>query len=37
MQSGYKEVFGNIEQYKTELSFGMPACRDVSLGKEELN
>jgi hypothetical protein len=42
VQSGYKEVFGSIEQYSTvvesgELSFEIPACRDMSLGTEELN
>jgi hypothetical protein len=36
LQSGYKEVF-SIEQYRTESSFETPACRDMSLGSEELN
>jgi hypothetical protein len=42
VQSDYKEVFGSIEQYRTEVlewrvEFEMPACRDMSWGAEELN
>jgi hypothetical protein len=42
VQSGYKEVFHSLEQYRTivksgESSFETPACRDMSLGAEELN
>jgi hypothetical protein len=42
VQSGYKEVFCSIEQYRTGvgsegLSFETPACRDVSLGGQDLN
>jgi hypothetical protein len=39
VQSGYKEVFGSIEQYRTvvgseESSFETPACRHMSFGAE---
>jgi hypothetical protein len=37
VESGYKEVFGNIEQYRTELCFDTSAGQDMSLGAEELN
>jgi hypothetical protein len=37
MQNGEKEVFGSIEQYRTESSFETLACRDMRLGAEELN
>jgi hypothetical protein len=42
VQCGYKEMFGSIEQARTlveseESSFEAPACRDMSLGAEELN
>jgi hypothetical protein len=42
VQGGYKEVFGSIEEYRTvveseESRFRKPACRDMSLGAEELN
>jgi hypothetical protein len=38
VQSGYKEVFGRTEQLlrSEELSFGTPACQDMSLGAEDL-
>jgi hypothetical protein len=37
VQSGYKEVFVSVEQYRTESSFETPACQDMGLGAEELN
>jgi hypothetical protein len=38
MQSGYKEEFRSWqEQRRMESSFETPACRDMSLGAEELN
>jgi hypothetical protein len=37
VQSGYKELFGSIEQYRIELSFETPTCRDMSLEAEILN
>jgi hypothetical protein len=41
VQSGYKEVFGSIQQDGTiveieESNFETPACQDKSLGAEEL-
>jgi hypothetical protein len=36
VQSEYKEVFSSIE-WSEGLSFGTPACQDMSLGAEELN
>jgi hypothetical protein len=35
-QSGYKEVFGSIEQV-VESSPETPACQNMSLASEELN
>jgi flagellar biosynthesis/type III secretory pathway chaperone len=37
LQSGYEEVFGSIEQYRSELRCDTPVCRDMTLGAEELN
>jgi hypothetical protein len=39
VRSGYKEVFGRIESSREseESSLETPACRDMSLGAEELN
>jgi hypothetical protein len=36
LQSGYKEVLSSTE-LSEESSFGTTACRDMSLGAEELN
>jgi hypothetical protein len=36
VQRGYKEVFSSIE-WSEESSFETPACRDMSLGTQELN
>jgi hypothetical protein len=35
VKSGYKEAFSHLR--KTEVSFETPACRDMSLGADELN
>jgi fructosamine-3-kinase len=37
VQSGYKEVFSSTENNRVESSFETPACRDMSLGAEELS
>jgi hypothetical protein len=42
MQSGYIEVFGNIQEYRTVVEsektiFWTPGCREASLGAEDLN
>jgi hypothetical protein len=36
LQSDYKEVFSSIK-WSEESCFETPACRDMSLGAEELN
>jgi hypothetical protein len=41
VQSGYKEMFGSIEHNsirveREESSFGMPACRVMIFGAQEL-
>jgi hypothetical protein len=37
VQSGYKEVFGNIKSSWVVSNFETIACRDMSLGEAELN
>jgi hypothetical protein len=37
VQSGYKEVFGSIEEYREESSFETPRLPGNNMGAEEFN